>query len=205
MSSVLALATLAGAILAGCTGASPSSTNRPATPAASQSQASGAQRARPLGTAGNPLVLTCASEAFTGGPGTGPPVPSHPRSADLAVGPLYIINGRVLATANPASYGDHGSYKIPLVVRMGWTATMTIAPPARGHVVIDGPWDQIPGLGRVVSITYHSCPRAQGFFAQGFAFTHRPYRGCVPLDVTLGNRPPVRHVALSLFAGPCAR
>jgi hypothetical protein len=200
---LLALITLDCAILAGCTGASTSSTNRAATPASPHSQASGAHRAGPLGTADHPLVLTCGAEAFTGTPGTGPPVPSHPRPEDLAVGPLYIINGKVLATANPAGYGDHGSYKIPLVVRMGWTATMTIAAPARGHVVIDNPAARNWGLGGVTSITYHSCPHAQGFFAQGFAFTYRPYRGCVPLDVTIGNRRPVRHVTLSLFAGPC--
>jgi hypothetical protein len=208
--SVLALITLTCAILAGCTGPGTSSTNRPATPAPSQSQARGGHRAGPLGSAGNPLVLTCAAEAFTGTPGTGPPVPSHPRPEDLGIGPLYIINGKVLAAESPAQYGyssyGHGgrSYKVPLVVRIGSTATLTIASPARGHVVIDNPSAQNLGLGGVTSITYHSCPHAQGFFAQGFAFTHRPPRGCVPLDVTIGDRPPVHHVTLSLFAGPCA-
>jgi hypothetical protein len=38
---------------------------------------------------------------------------------------------------------------------------------------------------------------------EGGAFTHAPVRGCVPLDVTIGNRPPARHVTLSLFAGRC--
>jgi hypothetical protein len=87
---------------------------------------------------------------------------------------------------------------------MGSTVTVTIAPPARGHAVIDNPSAQSRGLGGMTSITYHSCPHAQGFFAQGFAFTHPPTRGCVPLDVTIDNRPPVHHVTLSLFAGPCA-
>ncbi|MBO0774773.1 MAG: hypothetical protein J2P34_00555 [Actinobacteria bacterium] len=203
MLSVPALITLICGVLAGCTGASQPGTNQAAPPAPSHVQASGAHHAGPLGSAGNPLVLTCAAEAFTGTPGTGPPVPSRPRPEDLAIGPVYIVNGKVLATANPASYGDHGSYKIPLVVRTGSTVTVTIAPAARGHVVIDNPAAQNRGLGGVTAITYHSCPHAQGFFAQGFAFTHRPYRGCVPLDVTIGNRPPVRHVTLSLFARPC--
>ncbi len=208
MLSVLALITLTCVILAGCTGASLSSTNRAATPAPAQSQASGAHRAGPLGTAGNPLVLTCAAEAFPGYPDR---MPSGPRPEDLAVGPLYIANGRMVATDTPAQYGyapyghDGRAYKLALVVTTGSTATVTIAPPARGHVVIDNPSAQNRGLGGVTSVTYHSCPHAQGFFAQGFAFTHRPTRGCVPLDVTIDNRPPVHHVTLSLFAGPCAQ
>ena len=76
-----------------------------------------------------------------------------------------------------------------LVVTIGSTATVTIAPAARGHVVIDNPAARNLGLGGVTSSTYDSCPHAQGFFAQGFAFTHRPTRGCVPLDVTIDNRP----------------
>jgi hypothetical protein len=104
----------------------------------------------------------------------------------------------------PASQQANGrSYKLALVVTMGSAATMTIAPPARGHVVIDNPSAQNRGLGGVTSITYHSCLHKQGFFAQGFAFTYRPARGCVPLDVTINNRPPVHHVTLSLFAGSC--
>ncbi|MGI8445599.1 MAG: hypothetical protein ACR2MP_00080 [Streptosporangiaceae bacterium] len=202
MSSVFALIPLTCAILAGCTGASPSGTNRAATPAPSQFQASGAHHAGPLGTAGNPLVLTCAAEAFPGYPDR---MPSHPQLSDLVIGSLYIAGGKMLATESPAQYGyasyGHGGrfYKMGLVLAKGTTATVTIAPPARGHVVI-APWG-----GGATSITYHSCPHAQGFFAQGFAFTHRPTRGCVPLDVTIGNGPPVRHVTLSLFAGSCAQ
>jgi hypothetical protein len=44
-----------------------------------------------------------------------------------------------------------------------------------------------------------------GSWAQNFAFTHRPFRGCVPLDVTISNRPLVHDVTLSLFAGACAQ
>jgi hypothetical protein len=39
----------------------------------------------------------------------------------------------------------------------------------------------------VTSAAYHACHSAGGFFAQGFAFTHRPFRGCVPLEVTVGG------------------
>lgn len=98
-----------------------------------------------------------------------------------------------------SSYGRGGRfYKVGVVVAMGATATVTIAPPVRGHAVI-----ALPGAS-VTSVTYHSCTHEQGFYAQGFAFTQRPFRSCVPLDVTIGNRPPVHHVTLSLFAGSCA-
>jgi hypothetical protein len=55
----------------------------------------------------------------------------------------------------------------------------------------------------VAAASYHACPHATGFFAQGFAFTDGRARGCVPLDVRIGSEPGVRHVTLSLFAGAC--
>ncbi|HEY2553323.1 MAG TPA: hypothetical protein VGI64_22385 [Streptosporangiaceae bacterium] len=131
-------------------------------------------------------------------------MPSRPRQQDLAIGPVYIVNGNLLAAANPRGYGDHGVYKIPLVVRAGSTATVMIATPARGHVLIDIPAARSQGLRGVTAITYHSCPD-QGFFPQGFVFIRRPYRGCVPLEVTSGSRPAIRHGTLSLFAGRCGR
>lgn len=204
---VPALATLTCAILAGCTAGGTSRAARPTTAPSPRPARSSPQATGRIGSPGNPLLLSCAQEAFPGYPG--PPVPSHPRPEDLAIGSLYLANGRIVATQSPAQYGyapygrNGRSYKLALVVTMGSTATMTIAPPARGHVVIDNPSAQNRGLGGVTSITYHSCPHKQGFFAQGFAFTHRPARGCVPLDVTINNRPPVHHVTLSLFAGSC--
>lgn len=201
-------AALTCAILAGCSGPSTPSAARSAAAPPAQPPASSPHVTGQTGSPGNPLILSCAAEAFPGYPGS--PVPSHPRPEDLAIGPLYIANGRMVAAETPAQYGyapyghNGRSYKIALVVTMGSTATVTIAPRARGHVVIDNPSAQNRGLGGVTSITYHSCPHAQGFFAQGFAFTHRPTRGCVPLDVTIDNRPAVHHVTLSLFAGSCA-
>jgi hypothetical protein len=55
----------------------------------------------------------------------------------------------------------------------------------------------------VTSATYHACLTAGGFFAQGFAFTRPPFRGCVPLDVTIGGQARARHLTLSLFARSC--
>ncbi len=196
---VPALAVLTCAILAGCTTGGTSSAFRhapapPPRPTASRSRVTG-----PVGSPGNPLLLTCAQEAFPGYPAR--PIPPHPQPAELAIGPLFIANGKRLATANPASFGDHGSYKVAFVLLPGSAVTVTIAAPARGQVVID-----IPGspVGGVAAASYHSCPNATGFFAQGFAFTHHGQtRGCVPLDVTIGHRPQVHRVMLSLFAGTC--
>ena len=195
------LATLTCAILAGCTGGSTSSTNRTATSSPAQSPASSPHVTGSLGSPGNPLVLSCDVEAWPGYPD--PPVPVTPGPHDLAVGPMYFPGGLALATYTPAQYGyatfgRHGRfYKLPLVVRPSATVTVTIGASARGHVVI------ATGPGGVTSATYHGCRKAGGFFAQGFAFTRPPFRGCVPLDVTIGGQGQARHLTLSLFARSC--
>jgi hypothetical protein len=127
-------------------------------------------------------------------------VPQRPQPGDLAAGPLIIPGVQRLATADPAGYGDHGSYKIPFVVIEGATVTVTIAAPARGHVVITNPY----APAGVTAATYRSCARAAGFFAQGFAFTGGQTRGCVPLDLKIGRQLRARRVMLSLFAGSCS-
>ena len=194
---VTVLAALACAVLAGCTaagtsGAAPRTPVSSARPAASSPQATG-----PIGSPGNPLLLSCADESFPGYPD--PPVSLQPQPGDLVVGPLIIVGGERLATASPAGYGEHGSYKIPVIVRPGSTVTMSIAAPARGQVVIANPDSPVGG---VAAASYQSCPHATGFFAQGFAFTRGQTRGCVPLDVSSGQSQ-ARHVTLSLFAGSC--
>jgi hypothetical protein len=140
------------------------------------------------------LVLSCAEEAFSGY------ISPHPRPADLAIGPLFIANGKRLATASPAGYGNRGLYKIPFVLLAGSAATVRIAAPARLHVMI-----VVSGyhVGGVAAVSYHACPRRTGFFPQYFAFSHGQVHGCVPLDVTIGGRPRVHHIVLSLFAGTC--
>jgi hypothetical protein len=117
---------------------------------------------------------------------------------------MYFPVGLALATYTPAQFGyakfgRHGRfYKLPLVVRPGATVTVTIGASARGHAVI------ATGPAGVTSATYHACRKAGGFFAQGFAFTRPPFRGCVPLDVTIGGQARARHLTLSLFARSCA-
>ena len=170
---------LACVTLAGCTGGGASS------PAARPSG--------PAGSPGNPRVFSCAEESFLPGP-----MPPMPEPGDLAVGPLVIISGKKVANADPAGFGEHGSYKIPFFVPRGTTVTVTIDPPARGHVVIDNPYAH-----RVTAATYRPCSQVTGFFAQGFAFTDGRIRGCVPLEVRVAGQARVRRVTLSLFAGSC--
>lgn len=190
---VPALAALTCAILAGCTGGV---TSHLATSSPSPPQASNPRATARIGSPANPLLLSCAEESFLD-----PPVPQQPQPGDLVIGPLFIVGGKRLATANPADYGDHGSYKIPLVLAPGSTATVTIAAQARGQVVISTPYSP---AGGVVAASYHSCSQAPGFFAQGFAFTGGRIRGCVPLNVSIDHEPRVHHVTISLFAGSCA-
>jgi hypothetical protein len=155
-----------------------------------------ASAAGPTGSPGRPVVFSCAEESFS----ADSPVPQRPQPGDLAIGPLTIVGGQRLATADPAGYGEHGSYKIPFIVTAGATVTVTIAGPARGHVVISNPY----APAGVTAATYRSCARVAGFFAQGFAFTGGQTRGCVPLDVRAGDQRRVQHVTLSLFAGSCS-
>ena len=190
-----ALAVLAGPVLASCTGSATSSpahhaASSPARPAAGHPQPSG-----PIGSPGHPRLLDCAKESFTV-----PPVSERPQPGDLVVGPLFIGDGKNLATGNPADFGVHGSYKVPFFLSTGSTATVTIAAPARGQVVIDAGGTG----GGVTAATYHACSGQPGFFPQIIAFTNGKIRGCVPLDVAIGHDARVHHVMFSLFAGRCA-
>src|SRR5260370_27513722 len=165
----LTLATLTCAILAGCTGASTPNTNRTTTSSPAQSPASSPHVTGPRGSPGNPLVLSCAAEAWPGYPD--PPAPVTPGPHALAVGPIYFPVGLALATYTPAQFGyapfgRHGRfYKLPLVVRPGATVTVTIWATARGHAVSP------TGPSEVTPATSHACPNAGGLFPPGLPFT----------------------------------
>ena len=136
---VPALAALTCAVVAGCTAGETSGAAHRAPASSPRPQASGR-----IGSPGDPLALSCADESFPGYPD--PPIPPRPQPHDLAIGPLIIVNGKRLATADPAGYGEHGSYKIPLVLLPGRTATVTIGAQARGRVVIDNPYSPVGGV-----------------------------------------------------------
>jgi hypothetical protein len=178
---------LACVTLAGCTGGAASSAPHHTVPSPGPTG--------PAGSPGNPRVFSCAEESFL--PDS---TPQTPALGDLVVGPLVIFDGKKVATGDPAGWGDHGSYKIPVFVPRGLTVTVTIDPPARGHVVIVQPY----APHGVTAATYRPCANVTGFFAQGFAFTDGQIRGCVPLEVRVGGQARVQRATLSLFAGSCA-
>lgn len=173
--------------LSACTGGPTHHAGQATAPVAKRS-------AGPPGSPGHPVVFGCAEESFTEAG-----IPQRPQPGDLAIGPLIIPGGQRLATGDPSGYGEHGSYKIPFIVTMGSTVTVTIEPPARGHVVISNPY----APAGVTAATYRPCAHVAGFYAQGFAFTGGQVRGCVPLEVTAAGQPRGRRVTLSLFAGSC--
>lgn len=193
---VLTLAALTSATLASCTGGS--------APAATQSAP---HVTGPVGSPGNPVILSCDAESWPGSPD--PPASVTPGPLDFAVGPMYFAGARDLAneTAAREGYAPYGRdgrfFKFGVVVRPSATVTVTIGASAIGHVVIVR---AVNGSElAVTSATYHACAEAGSFYAQGFALIHAPFRACVPLDVTVGGQTQVRHVTLSLFAGSCAR
>jgi hypothetical protein len=190
-------AALAALILAACTGGTAHRPTPAATPATTRAAAPATAAASgPAGSPDHPAVFGCAEQAF-GGDGT---IPQGPQPGDLAIGPLIIPGGQRLATADPAEYGEHGSYKIPFIVAMGATVTVTIGPPARGHVVISNSY----APAGVTAATYRPCPHQTGFYPQYLAFTGGQVRGCVPLEVKAAGHPGARRVTLSLFAGSCS-
>jgi hypothetical protein len=181
---------LTGSVSAGCTAAVPHQSHQPAP----VRPTTGASASGPIGSPGHPLSLGCAEQAISAGPA------QLPGGNDLVIGPLDIVNGRLLPTASPAGWGDNGSYKIPVAVAPYGTVTVVIAARARGYVAIDNPYGP---PGGVAAATYHSCQGAWTVFAQGFVFRGGRIRGCVPLDVQVAGQPQAHQVTLSLFAGSC--
>ncbi len=156
-----------------------------------------ARRALAVGTPGRPLMLSCTERSNPGAVAPGP--------GDAVVGPLYIINAKDSVDPNGAGSAPQHGYKYPIAVAPGATVTMMIAASARGHVVIGNPYGPPAG---VVAATYRACQpgQEQGWtvFVQGFVFTDGRTRGCVPLTVRIGREARIRHVTVSLYAGPCA-
>jgi hypothetical protein len=193
----LTLATLTCAILAGCTVSSTSRAARSPTVLPTQPLASGPHVTGPVGTPGRPLMLSCSEKSVAG--------PVTPGPGDVVVGPLYIINARNSVDPSGAGSAPQHEYKYPIAVAPGATVTMMIAASARGHVVIDNPYGPPAG---VVAASYRACQpgQTQGWtvFVQGFTFTDGRTRGCVPLTVGIGREARIRHVTVSVYAGPCA-
>jgi hypothetical protein len=181
----LVVPAIAVALAAGCSSA------------ATQQRSEQAHRALASGTPGRPLMLSCTEKSV------GQPVAPGP--GDVVIGPLYIINAKDSVDPSGAGSAPQHGYKYPIAVAPGATVTMMIAASARGHVVIDNPYGPPAG---VVAASYRACQpgQEQGWtvFVQGFTFTDGRTRGCVPLTVRIGRAARIRHVTVSLYAGPCA-
>lgn len=174
----------------------PAATSTTSTPGNDGSKPS----ARP-GSLHNPLVLTCADAVlpyythnpYKQGPG------------DLAIGPFLILDANLAANLTPSQYGyrkygrDGRAYKMPILLKSGSpSVTIAITGSQHNHAVIDIPEAH---AHRIISATYQSCSNHAAIFAQGFAFMSPPYRGCVPLTVTINRH--IYDIMLSLFAGTC--
>ena len=165
--------------------------------AATQQPNEQAHRAQAAGTPGRPLMLSCTERSNAGVVAPGP--------GDVVVGPLYIINAKQSVDPNGAGSAPPHGYKYPIAVAPGAVVTMMIAASARGHVVIGNPYGPPAG---VAAASYRACQpgQQQGWtvFVQDFVFTDGRTRGCVPLTVRIGRAARIRHVTVSLYAGPCA-
>lgn len=181
-------------LLTACTGSAVRHPG-PRAPATTTPRAAAPASAAPPGSPGNPVVLTCGQESFLDPPTWQPAGPG-----DLTAGPLIMYGGRAIASGYPAVYGVPNSYKLPVAVPEGTTATLAVAGPAVGKVVIENPY--APARG-VTAITYRPCANAPGAFPQSLKFTDGRTRGCVPLIVTYGRPARVAHLTVSLDAGRC--
>jgi len=154
----------------------------------------------PDSTAAGAGSVTMPRAIFCAGDPVGPQVWTR-QPDDLVVGPLTWPHMRSWATASPTGYGYQDTsgfhYKIGALLRAGSTVNVTVAPEARGEAGLEYGlrWDYSPAQ----SVTFHACPTADTGFVGGF-FVKK--NRCLPLDVRVGNAPPVR-VVVSVFAGPC--
>jgi hypothetical protein len=124
----------------------------------------------------------------------------HRSSDDVVVGPFGWPHLKTWATADPAGYvmsaaGD--DFKVGAEVDAGATVTVTIAPDAPGHAGLD--YGQSWSYSPAQAVTFHACPHSDTTFVGGF---HVEGRQCVPVDIAVGNAPPIR-VVVSFFNGPC--
>jgi hypothetical protein len=118
---------------------------------------------------------------------------------DLTVGPLTWPGLKAWAGGDPAHYGDpaSGDYKVGVTVLAGRTATVTVPATARGQLGLN--YGQAYHYTPAAEVTFVACPAADTTYVGGF---HLTGRGCVPLDVQVGESAPTR-VTVSFFAGRC--
>ena len=158
--------------------------------------------ARPTGSAarGEPLLDPCGQARELTAPFPGP--------YDLTIGPLSYAGLRALSltpAAGAPNWSDGGHYyKTGAQLPPGISATVRITGPAARYAAIITETGPPHGSH---TVTYQSCGHTNiaGFsWVGGFVLSGR-HAACVPIAVTTGADPVVRHVVVSLGAGPCHR
>jgi hypothetical protein len=123
---------------------------------------------------------------------------------NFVVGPLVLVDG---AYTDPATVREYGGNKFPLLVRAGHTATVVVAPDARGFARLAYgplPEGEIKMRDAYLSATFIPCRSGRSWssvddeevtFWSGFVLSRRPV--CLPLDIAIDGAPP-RRVGLAL-------
>jgi hypothetical protein len=131
------------------------------------------------------------------------------------VGPLAFVGAADAARASVAEVARFGGWKSPALLLPGHTATVQVAPSARGRAGLLGYGDE--AAGRSVrdadrSVTFVACDRRRSdshaggrrvtFWSGAFVASSLP--ACVPLDVSIDRERAPRRIVVSLAAGRCA-
>ena len=158
-----------------------------------------------------PMVARCADQSGAGFPN------AYTNPANLIVGPVAIVGGVGAGklTAAVIEQDGRGSWKMPVLVRAGHTATITIRPSGRRDArlayshAVGGP----PTIHNVPydEVTFVACneQRSQSssdgepvtFWSGGFVYRTVPV--CVPLSIVIDRRAPVQR-SLSLADHSCS-
>jgi len=152
----------------------------------------------PAGPAAGTAAAVARADCATGGPGAARVSPKN----DAVLGPLVLIGVRYAGAHRPDAFNGQG-YKIPVSLRAGTTATLSVPGASRRHVGLVFSLDaQERAVARGVqgadrSVLFVACP-AEGRAGRrtgwpgGFVVDRRR---CATLLVTVAGRAPERHRA----------
>lgn len=180
--------------------------------------------APPVGSIEHPRPVECVEgvpdPTGTTAPSTTPPsgTPAHtatrtptgkPSGApaagkdDVTVGPLIWRGLRALASGDQNTSGNRNSdgwhYKIGAELKADVAVTVIIGAQERARAALE--YGQGYGNSPAPAVTFHSCPATPTAFPGGF-FVAGDGRGCVPVEVRVGDGAPQR-VMISFFKGRC--
>ncbi|MEV0096143.1 hypothetical protein [Streptomyces sp. NPDC050738] len=192
------------ALAAGCTASHDNTTEPTRTTALPQTQTpTPTPTPTPLpadfGTEDSRIVRCVEAEAHVSPVTAGPPNPQ-----DVTVGPLTWKGLKDRARSDREGFGtkqsDGWHYKIGVEITAGASATVSVAPQARGKagLAYGQQWDYTAAQ----EVAFHACPKARTGYIGGFVVADPTGRSCLPLDIRTGEAPP-RRITVSLGAGTC--